>query len=47
MVVYEDDEAIDAIIANLERIPSNIETKMVVNDIAEALYDKLRKKITV
>lgn len=44
MAEYYDDDAIDAIISNLDRIPREIDSKILIDDISQKIMDKLRKK---
>jgi len=43
----ENEDAIDEIINNLNRIPKKIESKIFIDEMAEALMNKLRKKISI
>lgn len=43
----ENEDAIDEILRALDKIPEEITSKILVDDIAEALIDKLRKKISL
>lgn len=41
---YYDDEAIDALISNLNQIPTEIESKVIIAEISEKIMEQLRKK---
>ena len=43
----ENEDAIDEIINNLNRIPKKIESRIMIDEISEALINKLRKKISL
>lgn len=49
MVIYENDEAINEIIRQLDKIPKEITTvqNIPIDKIADALYKKLKMKISL
>lgn len=46
-MIFENDDAIDAVIKNLERIPTDIDTEILVEDIKDAIMRDLRRKIAI
>ena len=43
----EERNGIDDLIDDLDRIPKEIESSLIIEDIADALLEKLRRKISI